>query len=359
MRKLLIILLLISYHHAAHSQIYDFDSLYEHSEDFQKVFNQIKDTFDIFNSTELMEIVITSDFKLLVKNKAKGEYQPAMLETIVFDTLKITRNIKIKARGNNRRQTCFHPPIFLNFPKKEAHFKQFEDFDKLKMVDYCKPGNIYEKYLFSEYYVYKLYNILTPYSFRVRLLKVKYIDSSGKKKPRTNYAFIIENVNQLAQRMNGIYFNREKISSRDVDAEYETLMSIFQFMIGNTDWSIPVLHNIKLVKVNDIKKPLPITIPYDFDYTGIVNTIYAIPIDELGIESVTERLFRGLCRDRSEYQKVFDLFLSKKEEIMNVYTESPYMDKNQVKYALSYLKEFYRIIESNASINNYIMGECR
>ena len=142
MRKLLIILLLIGYHHSAHSQIYDFDSLYEHSEDFQKAFNQIKDTFDIFNSSEVMNITITSDFKLLAKNKSKGEYQPALLETIVFDSLKITRNIKIKARGNNRRQTCFNPPIFLNFPKKEAHFKQSSCFNKLVvtlMAPRCAP----------------------------------------------------------------------------------------------------------------------------------------------------------------------------------------------------------------------------
>lgn len=359
MHRLLPVLAFFIFHQNVHSQIYDFDSLYEHSEHFQKAFNQIKDTFDIFNRTEVMEITITSDFKLLLKNKSKDEYQPAELETILFDTLKVTRVLKIKPRGNNRRQTCYYPPIFLNFPKKDAYFKQFEEFDKLKMVDYCKSGKIYEEYLFAEYYAYKLYNILSPYSLRVRLLRVKYIDSSGKKKPRDNYAFLIENVNQLAKRMNGIQLKREKINSRDVNAEYETLMSIFQFMIGNTDWSIPVLHNIKLIKVNEVDLPLPIAIPYDFDYAGMVNTIYAIPIEDLGIENVRERLFRGLCRERAEYQKVFDLFQSKKEEIMKIYSASLYMDKGQIKYSLSYLKEFYRIIESKASVNNDIMGDCR
>ena len=137
MYRIILALTLLMCNQIASSQIYDFDSLYEHSEDFKKAFDSVKDTFDIFNHTEVMELTITSDFKFLKKNKSKGEYQPAELETIMFDTLRVTRNLKIKARGSNRRQTCFNPPIYLNFPKKEAYFKQFEEFDKLKMVDYC------------------------------------------------------------------------------------------------------------------------------------------------------------------------------------------------------------------------------
>ena len=146
-----------------------------------------------------------------------------------------------------------------------------------------------------EYYVYKMYNLLTPFSYRVRLLRVEYIDTSGKKKPRDNYAFIIEPTDQMALRLNAKEFDRKGISNHSVDRNTATIMGLFQLLVGNTDWSIPNMHNIKLLRVADAKYPMPVAVPYDFDYCGIIDAQYAIPNEIHPIEKVTERFYMGAC----------------------------------------------------------------
>ena len=136
-----------------------------------------------------------------------------------------------------------------------------QEFDKIKLVGNCRAGDTYDQYLIQEYYIYKMYNILSPFSFKVRLLKVEYIDTSGKKKPRDNYAFLIEPVAQMAKRLNSKEYDRKGVPNIGVDRENATIMGLFQLLVGNTDWSIPNMHNIKLLRVADAKYPMPIAIP--------------------------------------------------------------------------------------------------
>jgi hypothetical protein len=210
-----------------------------------------------------------------------------------------------------------------------------------------------------EYYIYKMYNLLTPFSFRVRLLKVKYIDTSGKKKPRENYAFILENTNQLARRNNGINFEMAGINNEMIDRDIATIMELFQLMIGNTDYSLPVLHNVKLIKTTDSKYPKPVAVPYDFDYSGIINAFYAIPGEHLPIEYVTERYYMGACREFDEYETAFVLFREKREEMKALIQNSEYLRDIAKKSPLNYIDEFYKIIDNEGYVKSFIVNNCR
>lgn len=341
------------------SQVYDLDSLYKNSPQFKAKMDNIKDTFDLFNNDEIMHVRIKSDFRNLIKRKYQDEYQPAVIETILFDTITLRRKLKIKTRGNYRKSKCNFPPIKLNFPKKQAIFRQIKEFDKIKLVGNCKSGALFDQYIILEYYVYKMYNLITPFSYRVRLLRVEYIDTSGKKKPRDNYAFIIEPTDQMALRLNSKEFDRKGISNNSVDRNISTNMGLFQLMVGNTDWSIPGMHNIKLLRVADAKYPTPVAVPYDFDYCGIIDAQYATPHEILPIEEVTDRFYMGTCREMAEYEEAFKLFHEKRSEFEAFIADSPFLDKGGKSKSLRYIDGFYRIIDSKASVNSVILRNCK
>lgn len=354
----LMFVFIINYHFL-NAQTHDFDSLYKNDKVFKKKFKATSDSKNIFNSEEIMNITIESDFKNLVKRKYKDEWQPALLRYYYKDSIVVNRNITIQPRGNMRKGSCFFPPLKLNFLKSEVAVKDMKEFDKMKMVMDCKRGSSYEQYLVSEYYAYKILNILTKYSFRVRLIQVTYVDTSDKYKTATQYAFLIENKAQVAERLKAIPIDTKNIRDQLTDVPTLATTYLFQYLIGNTDWSIPGRHNIQLIKSKDPMLTKPYVIPYDFDYAGIINTNYAVPDENLGISSVTERVYRGVCIPETEIKKAVKNILDNKEQFYQLYENSDLLDKNNKRFTLGYLDDFFEIIENENSLKRYILDSCR
>jgi hypothetical protein len=356
----LIVFLLFTQHlTSAQSRVHDFDSLYENSPRFQEEVKSWQEHYNLFDETAPVDLILKSDFRNLIRKKHKDEYQDAILELVYNDTIQIIRKIKIKARGNFRRNTCYYPPIMLNFPKKKVVIQHLMEFDKLKLVQLCKKGSDFEQYLLTEYYAYRIYQLITPFSFRVRLLNIHYIDTSGKIKPMTNFAFIIENENQMAARLNSLSIKTENIHSEQTNRQLVTILYMFQFMIGNTDFSIPARHNIKLIKPIDEDVFKPIAIPYDFDYSGIVNAYYALPPSEYPIKTVRERYYMGFCREDQEMKCVFTLFKNKKATMYNMIESSPWLDKKRQTSITRYLNEFYSLLDEEENALKYFKTRCR
>jgi len=341
------------------AQIHDFDSLVKHSDEFKHIAKVIGDTLDLFNDDKILEITMESDFKNLVKRKFKDEYQEAVFTLMFNDSVRVTRNIKIKPRGHMRKTTCYIPPLKLNFSKKDAFMKQLQEFDKIKMVLDCKKGNTYEQYLLLEYYTYKIQNILTEYSLRARLLKVKYIDTSGKYKESTRFAILLEHIDQLADRLGSIRIETKNIRDLSTDRKTLTDAYLFQYLIGNTDWSIPGMHNIYMIKSKDPAKLKPYVVPYDFDYAGIINTMYAVPDEQLGTESVRERVYRGVCLPEADLEKAKERILKKKQDIYQLIQNDQLLDKRTKQSTIKYLDEFFKIFESPKQFTRYIVDSCR
>jgi len=359
MNKIFLLILSICIAQSSYSQRHDFDSLMTHNKEFKIIAQNISDTLDLFNQTTPLEIILETDIKNLIKTKYKEEYQDATCTIEFNDTVQVVRELKIKARGNMRRKTCFIPPLKLNFPKKEAYIKQLAYFDKIKMVLDCKRADVYEQYLLSEYYAYKILNIITEYSLRVRLLKVTYIDLSGRFKEITKYAFIIESIDQLNERLNTVRIETKNI--RDIRTDLKTLAEgyLFQYLIGNTDWSIPALHNIYLLKSKDPSVFKPYVIPFDFDYAGIVNANYAIPDKHLGIDNVRERLYWGVCITAVELQNARKKFINKKKDILALYENDKYLSNFNKNSTIRYVEDFYEIIENDNAFRREIEEACR
>ena len=310
--------------------------------------------FGLFNSNKTLEIELKTDLKKLIKTKYDDKYQEG--EITVNNK---THLIRLRARGNNRRENCSFPPITLNFSKTVFEDKSYEQLKKLKLVNACKMQKTYEQYILREYMIYRTFNLMTDKSFKVRLLKINYVDTREKVKTVTRYGFVIEDQYMMAKRLDGIIIKTNGLRDQSTSMPHIVMLSIFHFMIGNTDWQVARIHNLKLLKLNKITETAPYVIPYDFDYTGMVNASYAIPSPILGIETLRERLFWGKCYSEADLKTVIGIFMEKKEDIYDLYQSFELFDKNSLNQAVNYLDSFYKIIEDEKKWRYYFIDKCK
>ncbi len=357
----LAILLFLSFGHikstAQHS--YDFDSLLKHNPYYEPVLRAVADTFKLFEDQYPLEFTVSTDLKALAKNKYKDVYQEATVKYQIADTLAITRKVRIKPRGEFRLKNCRYAPLRVNVKETTEIFELLDDLDKIKLVVPCRGLNVHQNYVFNEFLAYKLYNVLTDYSFRVRLIKVDFHDTSGKQEPQSIHTFIIESHKNLAKRTDAFPYELEKASAKHAQEEHAVMMYLFNLMIGNTDYSISGGHNIKLLKSKDPTIPLLIPVPYDFDYCGLVDATYAIPGDHVSIKEVTEREYLGYCTSEEALTKGVQTFLEKKEDILNVARNFQWLDEKGRKKSIRFLEEFYWILEDPKKIDFRIRKACR
>ena len=318
------------------------------------------DTLELFNTEDPLHLTLSSDFRNLIKTKFKGKYQPATLTYYLADSTPVEKAVRIQARGEFRRKFCYFPPIKISFKKSNLATEVEHPLKTLKLVTNCKSSKEYEQYVLKEYLTYKLFNALTDSSFKARLARITYVDTSGKMKSRTNYAFFIEHVKHLAARLECLEIESEKVHTEQTSRAHTTLVTVFQFMIGNTDFSVPGLHNVKLLQQNEASTgAIPFMVPYDFDYSGIVNTTYAIPNEKLAIESVRNRLYMGYCRSQEEFQEVFDHFNARKDAVLAVFQEDTMLNKKHRREAIDYIEEFYGIINNPRQVKSMILEVCK
>ncbi|KKL28548.1 hypothetical protein LCGC14_2374050, partial [marine sediment metagenome] len=302
---------------------------------------------DPFHTDEYMHITLKFDMRKFIREKHKEKYHDAILGIEEEEGGIFEDSIRIIARGEFRKKSEFEE-VYMN------------DIKTLKLVTYCKNSETYQQYILKEFMVYRMFNILTDNSYRVRLIEIEYIDSKAKKPSLSKYGFIIESNNHLAKRIEAVRIEREGITTWQTEQYQTNLMVLFQFMIGNSDWAIKNQHNIRLFKQLDHPILTPLAVPYDFDYSGMVNTYYAIPPEELGIESVRERIYRGYClRSEAEYQKYIRIFLEHKEELYSLVRNFNLLDERHRKEMLVYLDEYYEIIENPVRVKREIMDACQ
>ncbi len=198
-----------------------------------------------------------------------------------------------------------------------------------------------------------------PRRSSVRLVHITYKDSEEKVKAFTQYAFFIEDEHDLVDRNNCMEEKRKDFYTEQTNREQMTFVSLFQYMVGNTDWSVYKCHNIKLMVSKNDTLSRPYAIPYDFDYSGFVNVGYAVPAEELGIESVRQRAYRGYPRGFDELESAIDIFKEKKESILYYIDHFELCNQRCRKDMTSYLNQFYDIISNNKSVENIFIRNAR
>ncbi len=322
------------------------------------VYRVVDDNIRLFNSDELLEITLAFDIKTFRRKRSDTLNLPALLTYYSSETDSVVKEVQVRARGEFRRTFCDLPPIRLNFKKSDSPDDEFSKIDKIKMVTHCKTGN--EDYTLREYLVYKLYNAITEESYKVRLLKINYIDSERPKKPISSYAFLIEPTDFLAERLNGVEVPSVKLGQKNIKPESMDRTAIFNYMIGNCDYSVPGQHNTKIFSQPKSDRPdLGIIVPFDFDYCGIVNTDYAVPPEPLPIKNVRQRYYNGICRSEEVFLEAIKEFADKKEEFYRIINEFPYLKERSTKDIIMFLEGFYDDFDRRNTIVYKFLNQCQ
>ncbi len=301
----------------------------------------------LFSSNDVLELTLEANFdKLKGDRKQESEYRPAVLRLTADDGSERAIGLKIKTRGKFRlkRSTCSFPPLRLNFPKGSLAGTVLDGQNKIKLVTHCRDRSSYEQNVIEEYLVYRSYNLMTDNSFRARLARITYVDSRGKDDPETHYAFFIEEDDAMAERLGGRMLEVKQVHPMHLSARDAVRLEVFQYMVGNTDWSMVYFHNIKLLRSTE---GLHLPIPYDFDWAGFVSPPYARPDPSLDIRSVKDRIYRGFCRPQFDFGSTYGEFLELRPQFEELYRAQEGLDEDRVKDALKYVDDFYEVISSN------------
>jgi len=304
----------------------------------------------LFESEEIITLRIEAPFAKIIADRSDDA--PDFPARIFYKEGKEKFEIEaeLEVRGNYRRRAeiCPFPPLKLKVEKEDRAGTLFEAQKKLKMVTHCQG----EEFLFREYMVYKFYQMLTPFSYKVRLVKIQYRDSNKEMDPVNAYAFFIESDKALAERLGGEIMEEEvSVQSSAVNQDQLFLVNMFQFMIGNLDWGINPQKNISLLQVKEGKGIYPI--PYDFDFAACVQAPYT------GLEKGFERrYFKEICRTPKEYDELFDFLKGKRTDLEPLFMEFNLVSKTGREEAMQYLNEFYEIIEDDQKVQELFLDAC-
>lgn len=311
----------------------------------------------LFATETPLTVTFTTDLRRLRADKDTNS--PWREGTIAYDsdTGRIVLPARMRTRGKWRLKNCAFPPVRLDFASKDARNTVFDRTGKTKLVNFCRDTDTYEQYILQEFQLYRVYQQLTPVSNRVRLLRMAYVDGPSGETHATRYAFLTEDPDHLARRFNGTMLKAKGATADDMEPEQLALAYLFEFMIGNTDFSFNGLHNTQLIGTSD-GRILPAV--YDFDYAGAVNTTYATPDPSMRIRNVRQRKFRGYCAILAEYPKVLPLFHEKKAAIYGLYRDEigRLLHPDRVRNTLEYFDEFYEMIATPSSAQSSILENC-
>lgn len=310
--------------------------------------------FGLFKEESILDIKLAFDIETFMKDKPEEEYLDAEITIYVGETDSIFEEIKVSARGNYRRRTCDFPPIMLNFKGAKTGYPDLDDLGKVKLVSHCMPGEDYQTYVMREYLAYKIYNIITDYSFRVRLINISYYDIKDRSLYANNkIAFILEPVDLLEERFGEDEIEDIEITDKAVKNDIVLKLSTFEFLIANSDWSIPMAHNLKIFgDENSLSNA--IVVPYDFDYSGWVNTHYSVAREDLGLKDIRDRAFLGPCRSEAEWREVLDYYLEMENKIIDMIKDFEYLKGYERNDLVRYVRSFYRLYRNDKIINIFM-----
>jgi hypothetical protein len=313
------------------------------------------ETDTLFKSDEIVNIELRTDFSAIQRDRAENPvYHNGELIYYTPGGEAKKLSVKVMARGNFRRNpvNCTFPPLSLNFMKSEVKNTIFDNQDKLKLVTPCQD----DKDVIFEYIIYKMYNQVTDFSMKVRLVKILFFDTGSDKEVFRKYSFFIEEKEHVAERNNS--FEKDRlVTPYDLDRENVKKMSVFEYIIGNTDWYFTSRHNLVILQPDDTSL-LSSAVPYDFDFSGFVDADYTKPkgIPDKLLDN--RHVYKGICYTIEEFNEIFEFYRKLRPTFESIINNMDIIPKHSRKQCLNHLKYFYTIIESSDLIKQQFLDVC-
>lgn len=320
----------------------------------------------LFRDDTVIKAVLTAPIAQVYGQSGQSVrlYHPGYWSYVAEDGSTQRLDVSIRTRGHFRREFCDLPPLQLNFRKSQVRDSLFDGQDKLKLVAPCVNDERYQQYVILEYLAYRTFELVTDYSFATRLMRLSYIDSDEKLPPRTHLVFVIEDENDMARRLGLKTLRLDQVEFDELDHPRTALVQLFQFLIGNNDYSViaggegQCCHNTQILGRPDMTGGR-IPVPFDFDMSGLVNAGYANPPDQVPIVDVRQRYFYGICQADDVLDAAIAHMQSKRGAIEDLFRNSEQLDSRNKSKSLDYIDSFYDILESRRRVRIEIVNRCR
>jgi hypothetical protein len=321
----------------------------------------------LFSSHDIMSVRIEAPLTTLMKERPEDEYLDGSFTYVDTAGQEHSLDLKLRTRGRYRRKksTCNFPPVRLNFRKQQVDGTEFAGQDKLKLVTHCQTRKkSFEQLVLREYLAYRIMQTLTDDSFGARLMRITYVDTDKKGDTAIKYGFVIEDEDDIGSRIGKTGATIRGIKAAELEPQQANLVSVFEYLIGNTDFSLILgpadtscCHNAILYSAN-VDTPPYTPIPYDFDFSGIVDAPYAEPNPRFNIRSVKTRIYRGRCMNNELLDGTFAYFLEKEPEIRNLVTELEGLDDRNRNEVTRYMDDFFEDIVDPKAIQRRFIAKC-
>ncbi len=248
--------------------------------------------------------------------------------------------VRLRTRGLFRLRHCDFPPLRLRFSESDVRDTPFADLRRPKLVTHCKERGDYRSIPLQEYAIYRAWRLFTPAAMAARLVRITWEDSAGSTRTVTHLGLLTEDPDRLVDRLGGTAVEAVGIRFNQLRPFDAAVLGVFQYLIANTDWSVPAQHNVMLVRVADTL----LAVPYDFDWAGVINAAYARPDPRLPIRSVRTRIYRGPCVQLDVLGPVLERFEALRDSITAIYRSVPELDSRTAESSIRYHEEFFRAI---------------
>lgn len=318
----------------------------------------------LFETDGVLDVVIEAPIGDLSRQRHQKPTFPGTFHYTDASGLEHAFAVKVSPRGHSRLEVCDYPQLRITFDRDETDGTLFEDQRELKLVRQCMRGRNGRDWLQLEYGVYRAYNVITDYSFRVRELNVTYRETESSGRGYTQPAFFLEDDRDLANRLNRKRIRPPKVDPVQMAVVETTHNMLFQYLIANTDFAVKrgpkgegCCHNGRVI-AEDGKQKDWVVVPYDFDYAGIINTEYALPSEKLPLRRVTTRLYRGFCWQNELLPETIGLFNERRADIEAAFISSGIPNKRGI-HVKRYIARFYNTVNDPQELQKHIIDKCR
>jgi hypothetical protein len=315
----------------------------------------------LFAGSEPVHITIRAPIGNLVHNRSNQ----SAISGALTDPNGQSLPISLELRGITRRtsEICDFPPVRVTFTTPPPAASLFAHQHRVKLVTHCRNSPSFQQYVLLEYAAYRMFNVLSPRSFRVRLANIDYVDANARPIV-SRVGFFIEDLKDVAKR-NGMKESHgpERIPGVDLSPADSARYALFQHMIANHDWSMRAgpagedcCHNAKLIGA--LAPGMTIPIPYDFDFSGFVNAPYAVPPDELHIPAVRNRVYRGYCAHNAAVIAAAREFRAARPQLVAMIGSTPGLEPRTQQRAIAFLDPFFADIATDQTVSAKVINRC-
>lgn len=312
----------------------------------------------LFRSKEPVTMWLQADFKAVFKDRDSmtTKRYPATLRYIGEKGDTLSLDVQLGTRGHYRLRTCEFLPLKVFFDKEKTKGTLFGGEASLKLTPHCEKGDRHAQNIYVEYAAYEMYNLVTPISLKARLSTITWIDPNNPKFTITRPGFWTQDQDDMAKEVRGKVLMQQGGKAAEMEPRQMAITDVFQYMVGNTDFSLSYLHNYRIVQTDTSMHYYPMA--YDFDWTGLVDAPYATPDYRLGLKRTTDRLYRGGCHEPDVLMQSVALFKAKKDSIYGTLRGLKGLAPARLKEAEGFLDEFYKELNDPGSVRRVFNGPC-